>query len=56
MGDMDGPIIAHHFYKELFVNDDIKLDIPYALDAAVQRLRSDGAAPNRWATLIHMGA
>lgn len=57
MGDVDGPALARHFYEELFSKDTITLDdVPYALDAAVQHLRSSGVPANRWATFIHMGA
>ena len=58
MEDVDGPIIAPIFYKELFAGD-VEFfrpeDIPYALDKAVSQLRQLYPEPNRWATYIHMG-
>jgi hypothetical protein len=57
MYDQDGPEVAATVYKELSSKDKLELDdIPYALDAAVQRLKSGGAPPSRWATFLHMGA
>jgi hypothetical protein len=57
MGDVDGPLIAKHFYQRLFSEDVMNLDsIPYALDHAVTELRKTGVPPERWATFIHMGA
>lgn len=57
MGDADGPTVARHLYSELFSGETVDPEvIPYALDAAVQELRAEGAPPNRWATFIHMGA
>jgi CHAT domain-containing protein len=57
MGDVDGPIVAETVYRELFADGD-KVDfdvVPYALDAAVRKLREKGLEPNRWATYIHIG-
>jgi hypothetical protein len=57
MGDADGPLVAEHFYRCLFVEDVITVDaIPYALDYAVMELKKIGVPPERWATFIHMGA
>jgi hypothetical protein len=57
MGDVDGPTVAKHFYKELMKKESIEFDdIPHALDFAVQSLREEGVPPHRWATFIHMGA
>jgi hypothetical protein len=57
MRDEDGPFIAKHFYLTLFKSKMIDLDtIAYALDHAVTALRESGAAPERWATFVHMGA
>jgi hypothetical protein len=56
MSDEDGPRLAHLFYEVLFEREQIDLDdIPYALDAAVQILRSDGVPARRWALFMHMG-
>jgi hypothetical protein len=57
MNDVDGPLVAKHFYEKLFVKEVITLDaIPYALDYAVETLRESGVRPERWATFIHIGA
>jgi hypothetical protein len=57
MHDEDGPEIASGVYGELLSKDVLDLtEIPYALDAAVEQLRQNGAPPSRWATFIHMGA
>jgi hypothetical protein len=57
MHDQDGPLVAQWFYEALLENETISLnDIPYALDAAVQKLRATGVSPARWATYIHFGA
>jgi CHAT domain-containing protein len=58
MGDVDGPIVAQTVYEELFAGDASMLDfdiVPYALDAAVRTLRSQGLEPSRWAPYIHLG-
>jgi hypothetical protein len=56
MSDEDGPRLARRFYEVLFEREQIVLDdIPYALDAAVQTLRSAGALARRWALFMHMG-
>jgi CHAT domain-containing protein len=56
MSDEDGPRLARRFYEVLFEREQIDLDdIPYALDAAVQTLRSDGVPAWRWALFMHMG-
>jgi hypothetical protein len=59
MGDIDGPLVASHVYRELFQGNNDLLDpdaIPYALDTAIAELRASGIAPARWACYIHMGA
>jgi hypothetical protein len=57
MRDEDGPFIAKHFYGRLFAGGSIDLNtVPYALDEAVSALRVSGAAPERWATFVHVGA
>jgi hypothetical protein len=58
MSDIDGPFVAEHVYKELFMGEDEYLDpnvVPYALDEAVQQLRARNLPPSRWATFIHLG-
>lgn len=56
MNDMDGPMVAKTVYRELLKGDTLDLDsIPYSLDAAIRKLRADGAPPSRWAPYIHMG-
>jgi hypothetical protein len=58
MEDVDGPMIAKVVYEELFKDCSQMLDpdaVPYALDAAVQRLRQVQSAPSRWATYVHLG-
>jgi hypothetical protein len=59
MGDIDGPLVANHVYRELFNGEGDLLDpetIPYALDAAVAALRASGLSPARWACYVHIGA
>ena len=57
MYDDDGPRMAQWFYEALLEKETIDLnDIPYALDAAVQKLQATGASPARWATYMHLGA
>jgi hypothetical protein len=56
MGDVDGPAVAEGVYREILSRKEITLDdIPYALDAAVRRLRDSGVPASRWATFIHLG-
>jgi hypothetical protein len=58
MGDVDGPVVAESVYSELFTSgsEEIDMDVlPYALDAAVHRLRALGVGPSRWAPYIHVG-
>jgi CHAT domain-containing protein len=56
MSDEDGPRLARHFYEVLIEREALDLDdIPYALDAAVQTLRSAGVPARRWALFMHMG-
>jgi hypothetical protein len=57
MGDEDGPTVAQKVYATLFFQESVSAeDVPYALDAAVEELRSAGLPPSRWATFIHLGA
>jgi hypothetical protein len=57
MNDADGPKMAQWFYEALLENETIQLDdIPYALDAAVQKLRGEGVPAARWVTYMHWGA
>ncbi|KAF8960262.1 CHAT domain-containing protein [Flammula alnicola] len=58
MNDNDGPEVARSIYEELFKHPYQVLDpdvVPYALDAAVQKLQKKGVHPSRWATYIHVG-
>jgi hypothetical protein len=56
MSDEDGPLLARRFYEVLFEREQLDLDdIPYALDAAVQGLRSASVPARRWALFMHMG-
>jgi hypothetical protein len=56
MHDEDGPKLARHFYEALFQREYLNLDdIPFALDEAVQHLRSQGVPARRWALFMHMG-
>ena len=55
--DLDGPIVAKTFYKEVMKDGHFDLEaVPYALDAAVQELRRQKVPVHRWAPYIHMGA
>jgi CHAT domain-containing protein len=55
--DDDGPAVARVFYEALLAEKVIDVDaVAYALDAAVSKLRSEGASPSRWASFIHVGA
>jgi hypothetical protein len=57
ISDTDGPSVARTFYDELFCESTINAhSVPYALDAAIAKLRQNGATPDRWAPFIHMGA
>jgi hypothetical protein len=57
ISDVDGPKVAKWFYEELFAKETIEADdIPYALDAAVGKLRKEGASLDQWVPFIHMGA
>lgn len=60
MDDRDGPLVAKTFYQELLKDKHLDLDaVPYALDAAIQKLRREGGVgrhPNRWVPYIHIGA
>lgn len=56
MDDEDGPRMATAVYSKLFEGGVLNLDaVPFALDAAVQKLRMEGAPPSRWVPYIHMG-
>jgi hypothetical protein len=56
MNDEDGPQLARRVYESLFERDQLDLDdVPYALDTAVQALRSAGVPTRRWALFMHMG-
>ena len=58
MEDVDGPVIAKTVYEELFCGDSEYIDpdtVAYALDLAVQKLRSTNVSPSRWAPYIHIG-
>jgi hypothetical protein len=56
MNDEDGPKLARHLYSALFAKNYLDLDdIPYALDEAVQALRTEGMPAERWALFMHMG-
>ncbi|KAI0341882.1 hypothetical protein BDW22DRAFT_1331414 [Trametopsis cervina] len=57
MSDCDGPRVASHLYGQLFASQEY-LDpdvVPYALDEAVQAMRTEGVSSSRWATFIHLG-
>lgn len=59
MGDVDGPIVAKIVYECLHREGADVLDpdvVPYALDAAVRKLRDMGLSANRWAPFVHVGA
>jgi hypothetical protein len=50
--------VAREVYTDLFGGEGEFLDpdvIPYALDAAVTRLREKGLHPSRWAPYVHLG-
>jgi CHAT domain-containing protein len=58
MNDVDGPVVAETVYRELFAGDGDELDfdvVPYALDAAIRKLREQGLEISRWAPYIHVG-
>ncbi|PSR75549.1 hypothetical protein PHLCEN_2v9029 [Hermanssonia centrifuga] len=56
MYDLDGPEVAKVIYAELFKGGPFNPDdIPYALDAAGQSMRTRGLPPSRWATYVRMG-
>lgn len=58
MSDVDGPHVAGHIYRRIFSEGGQTLDpddIPYALDEAIEELRSQNVPPSRWATFIHLG-
>lgn len=57
MEDADGPNVAHTVYSTLVQEDEIDYDdILYALDIAIQRVRTEGVSPYQGATYIHTGA
>jgi hypothetical protein len=50
-------MIARHFYETWFAADCLDSDsAAYALDEAVDKLRTSGVPPDRWAPFIHLGA
>ena len=59
MDDQDGPVIAKHFYQELFNESKDSILHPgqaaNALHKTVKQLRAQGVSPARWATFIHFG-
>ena len=58
MNDFDGPSVSKVIYTRIFKKGAQLIDpddIPYALDDAVQELRSQGISPSRWAPYIHIG-
>jgi hypothetical protein len=58
MDDVDGPLVAKIVYERLFAGNSDCLDpeiIPWALDAAVRKLRHMGLPPSRWACYVHVG-
>ncbi|EIN12315.1 hypothetical protein PUNSTDRAFT_130576 [Punctularia strigosozonata HHB-11173 SS5] len=58
MDDGDGPVVAGAFYRALFRDGTVELDldaVPYALDEAVRMLRGAGVSPMRYAPYIHFG-
>jgi hypothetical protein len=56
MNDEDGPKLASRFYEALFTGERLDLDdVPYALDGAVDALRTSGVSARRWALFMHMG-
>jgi hypothetical protein len=56
MHDEDGPKLARCFYEALFRQEFLDLDdIAYALDEAIQGLRSQGVPSRRWALFMHIG-
>ena len=57
MSDMDGPVVAGHFYEDIFKDRPIDSSrAAYALHEAVKQLRTQGVSPTRWATFVHIGA
>jgi hypothetical protein len=58
MHDMDGPEVSETIYSELFSGNSEYLsveDIPYALDAVVEKLRKRNLPISRWAPYVHIG-
>jgi hypothetical protein len=56
MNDEDGPKLARRFYEALFAKEILDLDdIAYALDEAIQHLRTQSVPAERWALFMHMG-
>jgi hypothetical protein len=55
---MDGPEVSKAICSELFGGDSEYLnpnDVPYALDAAVEKLRKHRLPIERWAPYVHIG-
>jgi hypothetical protein len=49
--------VAKSVYDYLCSQEQIKVDdVAYALDDAIQKMRSQGLPPERWAPFIHLGA
>jgi hypothetical protein len=56
MHDEDGLKLTQRFYTALFRQELLSFDdIAYALDEAIQGLRSQGVPASRWALFMHMG-
>jgi hypothetical protein len=56
MSDMDGPEVSLRLYETLLESKKLDIDdVPYALDAATQRLRDRGVPADRWATFVVVG-
>lgn len=58
MADSDGAHVTEVVYSQLYSGDSSTLDpdtVAYALDDAMQALRAEGLAPERWAPFMHLG-
>jgi hypothetical protein len=58
--DEDGPAVAREFYAALLpvakeVIDADAVNVSYALDEAVSKLRRQDVSPTRWVSFIHVG-
>lgn len=59
MGDPDGPVLTRAIYKSLFYDcggDLGRFCLARVLDGITREMREGGAASERWATFIHIGA